>query len=282
MTAPRLAPPSGTPYLVALVAGAMAFLAVCALEAGSGAARIAGLWGDGLRGVATVRLPHDAAARAAEAAAAVAAVPGVAAVRRVEDAEAAAILLPWLGGGASAETLALPVLIDVSLAEPPADRAAVEAALATVAPQAVYDDHAAWRAPIDRAATAFRQLVTGAVALMGGALAAMVVVAARASLAGAASTVRTLRLLGARDALIAASFDRGIALRALLGAAIGAPLAALALRALPLAGLGAALGAEGLEAAFPWTSVLALPVVAGLLAYATARVAILVMLRDAP
>lgn len=282
MSAPRLAPPSATPYLVAVVAGAMAFLAVCAVEAGSGAARLAGVWGDGLRGVATVRVPPDAQAQAAAVAGAVAALPGVTAARVMEADETNALLVPWLGGGVAPDSLPLPALIDVSLAVPPPETEAVQRAVEAVVPGAVYDDHAAWQVPVQRAAAAFRQFVVGAVALMGVALAAMVTVAARAGLAGAAGTVRTLRLLGARDGLIASSFDRGIALRATVGAAIGAPMAALALRALPLGPLGQALGGPGLAHPFPWPAVLGLPLLCGLLAYATARAAIVVMLRGTP
>jgi cell division transport system permease protein len=282
MRAPGLAPPSRTPYLVAVVAGAMAFIALCAVEAAQGAARAAGFWESGLSGVATVRLPGEAAGQAEAVAAALAAVPGVLGVRPVPADEAAALLLPWLGEGLSLDTVPLPTLLDVTLADPAPGRDAAQAAVSAVAPAAVYDDHAAWRAPVGRAAAALRTLTWGTVVLMGAALAAMVIVAARASLAGAAATVRTLRLLGARDGLIAASFDRGIALRAAAGAAVGAPLAAFSLRALPLAGLGEAMGAPPMAVPFPWIAVVAMPVACGLLAYATARGAIMVMLREAP
>jgi cell division transport system permease protein len=260
----------------------MAFLAICAIEAAQGAARLAGVWDAGLSGVATVRLPAEAAGQAEAVAAALAAVPGVLGARPLSAAESAALLLPWLGEGVPLDDVPLPVLIDVTLADPPPQRQAVQAAVSAVSPNAMYDDHAVWRAPVQRAAAAFRVLSGGTLVLMGFALAAMVAVAARASLAGAASTVRTLRLLGARDGLIAASFDAGIASRALIGAAIGAPLAALALRGLPLAGLGAAVGAPAVAMPFPWPAVLAMPLACGLIAYATARVAILLMLRDAP
>lgn len=282
MTRPRLAPPSGTPYLVAVVAGAMAFLAVCALEAAQGAGRLAGIWDSGLAGVATVRLPAAEGPQAEAVAAALSAVPGVLGVRPLGEEETAALLLPWLGEGLPLDEVPLPVLLDVVLADPPPRREAAQAAVQAVAAGAVYDDHAVWRAPVRRAAQAFRTLIGGTLALMAMALGAMVVVAARASLAGAASTVRTLRLLGARDALIATSFDGPIALRAVLGAALGAPLAAVAVRLLPLDGMGAAMGAAALTVPFPWLAVLALPVVCGVLAYGTARLAIMLMLREAP
>ena len=260
----------------------MAFLAVCALEAAQGAGRLAGVWDSGLLGVATVRLPVAASDQAEAVAASLEAVPGVVAVRRLPTEEAAALLVPWLGQGLPLEAVPLPILFDITLGAVPPPTEVAQAALAQVAPGAVYDDHAVWRAPVQRAAVAFRLLSAGTLVLMAVALAAMVVVAARASLAGAASTVRTLRLLGARDGLIAASFDGGIAMRAMLGAAVGAPLAALALRSIPLAGFAAALGAPEVSLPFPWLAIVAMPVACGLLAYGTARLSIMLMLRTAP
>jgi cell division transport system permease protein len=274
----RIAPPASTPYLVAVVACAMAFLAVCALAAGAGAARLAGFWDADLTGTATVRLPADADAEPILAA--LRGVEGIAEARLLAEDEVAALMLPWLGELPDPLPVRLPRIVDLRLAESPPEAAAVEAALRPVAPAAVYDDHRSWTAPLRRAVSAFRTLVLGAVALTGAALAAMVVVAARASLAGAAATVRTLRLLGARDGFIASSFDRGIGLRALIGAAVGATLAALAIPALPRETLGMSESPGSSD--LVWMAVAALPVAAGLLAWVTARAAILVMLRWTP
>lgn len=276
----RLAPPSGTPYLVALVAGAMAFLAVTAVEAVQGAARLAGVWEQGLAGTATIRVPAEGDPVAA--AAAVRAVAGVASARVVPQDEAADLLLPWLGDGFDVRTVPLPHLVDIRLDPVPPEAGVVVAALAAAVPGAVYDDHAVWRAPMVRAARAFRRIGVGSMGLMAVALAAMVVVAARASLAGAAATVRTLRLLGAEDGMIASAFDRGIAARALAGALAGAPLGALAVRSMPLVGVGESLGLSVPQAPFPWMAVAVLPAVCGVLAWGTARAAILLMLRAMP
>lgn len=283
MTGAPLAPPAATPYLVAVVAGAMAFLALCAIEAGEGAGRIAGLWGADLAGRATIRLPADAGPVAAEAAAvAMRVLDGVAAAEVVPPEAARALLVPWLGEAEGFADAPLPWLVDVTLGEPPPEPASVQAHLDTAMPGAVYDDHAAWRAPLDAAATAFSRLVIGSVALMAAALVAMVVIAARASLAGAGATVRTLRLLGARDGFIAGTFDRAIGLRALLGGAIGAPLAAAALAALPGGEAAAALGLGVEPAALNWAALVAVPLVCGAVAYLTARLAIFAMLRRTP
>ena len=264
---PPIAPPSATPYLVAVVAGAMAFLTVCALEAGRGAAQVAGFWQGDLRGVATVRLPHDAALEPVLAA--LGGVDGVETARALTQDEVAALLLPWLGTMPAPDAVPLPQIVDVQLADPPPAAAAVEAVLPT---GGVYDDHRAWTAPLLEAARGFERLIAAAVGLSAVALRAMVAVAARAGLAGAAGTVSTLRLLGARDGFIAAAFDRGIAVRAALGAALGAGSAILLLRAVP----GVAAGTTAL-----WL-LLAVPLATGALAWLTARLSIMLMLRAAP
>lgn len=276
---------------MAAVCAAMCFLAVVALEAAAGAARVAEAWTDGLSGAATVRVPAPDGREAAEpvalaAEAALAATEGVVSARLLSVEDMAALTAPWLGPEA-ADLLGdapAPLLIDVALRRPPPDPAQVQARLNAAAPGAVYDDHAAWRAPLADAATAFRRLAFWCVGLMGAALAAMVALAARASLSGAASTVRTLRLNGARDGFIAAAFERPIALRALVGGAVGAAAAVLALSAAPALGLADALGAPAAAFAppgrdLPGLAALALtPVAAAALAFATARMAILAML----
>jgi cell division transport system permease protein len=278
-----LAPRSTAPYLVAVVSGAMCFLAVAALEAGQGAARVAGAWSGALDGVATVRVPAAEGRAAAEGAAVaalavVATAPGVESARVIPAEEAAALAAPWLGPDLDLAQLPAPILIDLRFAPGGFDPVALRAGLAAAVPGATLDDHGAWRAGVERAAVGFRRLVGWSVALMAVALVAMVAAAARASLAGAASTVRTLRLVGAEDGFVAGVFDRPIALRALAGGAIGAPLAAFAIWALPALGLAAAFGAEAAAGPALWP-VVAAPLVAAAVAYATARLSVLALLR---
>ncbi|WP_333833939.1 cell division protein FtsX [Rubrimonas sp.] len=279
-----LAPRSAAPDLVALVAAAMCFLAVLALGAADGAARVAGAWRGGLEGAATVVVPAgaDAAQTGARADAAIAALleaGGLAEARALPPDEVAALMRPWIGaepvGGA------LPALLALTPA-PDFDPVAAQAALDAAAPGAALDDHALWRARVEGAATAFRNLALGSIALMGGALAAMVAAAARASLAGAASTVRTLRLLGAQDGFVARVFERPIAWRALAGGAVGAAAAALAAAALPDFDVAEALGAAsepGAPSGMALRAVALAPLAAAATAWATARLSILSLLR---
>jgi cell division transport system permease protein len=196
--------------------------------------------------------------------------------------ELAALTGPWVGRAAEALGPAPELLIDVTLDGPQPDAREMQRRLDVTAPGAAWDDHAAWRAPLAEAAAGFRRLAFWSVGLMGAALAAMVTLAARASLSGAAATVSTLRLIGARDGFVARAFDRPIALRALVGGAVGSAAAAGALVAAPPLGLAESLGvALGVYRPSVILAVAA-PIASAVLAYATARAAILVMLRSAP
>ncbi len=279
-----LAPRAATPFLVALVSGAMCFLAVCALEAASGAARLSGAWAQGLDGAATVRVAAPEGRTAAEPVAlaalgALADAPGVTGLRVLTAEETAALVAPWVGEGLDLAALPAPILIEVTLGAPAPEAAAMQRRLDLAAPGAVWDDHGAWRAPLAAASAAYRRLAFWAVGLMGLALATMVVTTARASLAGAAATVRTLRLLGAGDGMIARAFDLPIAVRALAGGAVGAAAAATALGALPPLGLAETF-------AGPWrpqiAPLVAAPAASAVLAWGAARLTILAVLRAAP
>jgi cell division transport system permease protein len=282
-----LAPPSRAGLLLAFVAGAMCFLATLALSAHGAADRIAASWASSLGSAATVRIPapegRDAAGQRVAAALAVLEAVGLTDARVLSEAETAALAAPWLGPGVSPSALPLPVLIAVTPGAEPPDAAAVRAALADATPGAVYDDHGRWRAQLGRMAGSLADIALASAALALATLAAMVAAATRAALAGAEATTRTLRLLGARDGRIASAFDRPLALRALLGGAAGAAAASLTTLIMPGAALMEGLGVAASPAAGPelWAA-LAAPILAGLLAYATARATTLLMLRRAP
>jgi cell division transport system permease protein len=111
--------------------------------------------------------------------------------------------------------------------------------LALELPGAVWDDHGRWRRPLLAAASGLRARSLAALALVLGALAAVVALGARASLAANRPVIETLRLMGATDPFIAAAFVRRTTIRAGVGGALGAAAAALALLALGLAGAAA-------------------------------------------
>lgn len=287
----RVVPPAGfTARLTVASAAAMTFLAVFALAFALTADRLAATWSEGLAQGATVRVAATAGqleAQVARTLEVLRTTPGVAGARRLGRDEERALLEPWLGPDLPLEALPVPALIEVRLAPGGLDADGLRARLAGEAPGAVYDDHAAWRAPLTRAAARLRGLGLVAVALSGAALAGMVALAAQAALAANAQVIATLRLVGARDATIARAFVRRFTLRAGLGAVLGtgAGLAALALVARGGAGPWAAVGAGSGPLSVPlpgavWLWAAALPPAAALVALGATRLAAARQLRE--
>lgn len=232
-----IAPKSGViGGLITLVALAMSFLAVVAFESGVAADRVAGKWAGELAQSATVRVSTDpeemdTIAKAAMSALQIA--PGVASARLLSESELQDLLAPWLGQQADVSALPLPALIDVTIEGTGPDVEDVQRQLDLVAPGAVYDDHGEWRAPLIEAARGLRRLTMLGVALSLAVLAAMVGVAAVASLWSGEGVVRTLRLIGADDKFISSAFERQFALRAAIGGVFGAALGLFAMSRMP-------------------------------------------------
>ncbi len=274
----RLAGPM--PWVIAI----MMFLTALAVAAGVTTAGAARRLGAGLAGRLTVQIVEaDPDARERQARAALAALgrlPGVASAERVPDAEVTRLLAPWLGRTALGDDIPVPALIDATLA-PGAGSAAVEAALAPVAPAAHVDDDARSLAPLAALIRALAILAGALVALMAGATAAVVVLAARASLDTHRATIGTMHLLGATDIQIARLFQRRIALDALFGGVPGVLLAGIVILLLGtrIRQVGSALlGTAGLPAA-AWLLIACLPAAAMLLAMLAARLTVIGALR---
>jgi cell division transport system permease protein len=73
------------------------------------------------------------------------------------NAEHLFLLEPRLGAGNLLDDLPAPRLIEARTAGPGPEAARLQARLDAAAPGAVYDDHALWRGPLVRAATALRR-----------------------------------------------------------------------------------------------------------------------------
>jgi cell division transport system permease protein len=261
----------------------MSYLAVLTLAAGIAADKLAASWRTELTVAATVQVstPREALdGRIAAALAVLQKTPGVAGARRLTDAEHLVLLEPWLGPGDWLAELPVPRLIEVRLAEPGPDRAALQAALDRAAPGAVYNDNGLWRGPLVRAAVALTRLAWLATALIALAAAATVALAARATLAGNAEVVRVVRLIGGEDRFIEAAFVRRLARRAALGGIAGALLGAATVALMPELAPGTALalslGPEGAE----WAALLTgVPAAAAAVAWVTARHSVRLLLR---
>jgi len=280
--ADRVVPPTGmTARLTVFVAGVMAFLAVIVLAMSLTAGRVADRWANELAEAATLRLP--AAASDADVALALEILdqtPGVAAARAFDDAEQKALLSPWLGADLDLAELPVPQLIEVIAGNPAYDVDGLRARLAAELPDATLDDHAAWREPLVAAATRLRIIGVGVIILIGAAMAAMITLAAQATLAANVQVIKVLRLVGARDVYIARAFVRRQTLRAGLGAIMGCGLGAALVLVLPhdadAGGFMTQIGFGG----FGWLWPLVIPLLAAIVAFLATRSAAFARLRE--
>lgn len=272
-----------------VVIGVMGFLAALALGASLIAARTAEGWRAGLADGFTVQiLPHEGAGPPLQSEtdavlAMLRGTYGVSRVRVVTDAEANALVAPWLGTGTALADLPLPRLIDATIAPGTTlDFPRLTQRLKQVAPDSQIDDHALWLARLKRAADTVIWSAWAILALIALATAATVTFATRAGLAAHQEIVSLLHQMGARAGFIARAFEWHYFVSALIASALGAALAACVFavaNGLEGAGLEPVpflppLGLGALE--LVW--LLTVPAAAGLIALATARLSVLAAL----
>jgi cell division transport system permease protein len=268
---PRASQPLGT---VALLAALIAFGAVLALGLAVAATRLAEGWQDALADAATLQVfaPEDEIESQARAALDVLrATPGVRSVRMVDLSEQERLLAPWLGPDIPVESLPLPLLIEVEADRDALDEAALLVRLQAEAPGAVYDDHAAWRAPLVATAERLRTGALAALAFAAATLAAVLALAVQASVAANGRVVEALRLVGAEDRFISRAFTRGVTLRAAAGAAAGTAAAAAVLAMLPPASARSFFPVGIRLEGWHWALPLLVPPAAALIAWAASR-----------
>ena len=270
------------------VIAVMAFLAALALGASLVADRAAQGWQSGLSDRITVQImpPETGDARAgleAETKAALAllnAAPGIAHATLLSDAEINALVEPWIGKDGAVSGIPLPRLIDASVTPAAqSDAAALAARLKRVAPHATLDDHRRWIARLKGLADAVRWSAYAILLLIAGATAAAVSFATRAGLDAHHEMVALLHQMGALPGFIARAVEWHYFISALFAAALGTLFAALFF-----------LGASGLEIfgleavpflpplSLKWTEIpwlAAVPAATALIAWATARISVL-------
>lgn len=282
--ADRVVPPSGhTVWLTGFTAGAMTFLAVFALALSLAAGRLADRWADALTATATIRIsapPDQMAAQTRAVLDLLGTTPGIAGARALSAAEQRALLEPWFGPDLPVDSLSLPQLVEFTEVDGGYDAQGLRLRLSAEAPGAVLDDHTRWRRPLAVAAERLRLLGWLSLVLIGGAMAAMITLAANAALAANAQVIRVLRLVGAQDGFIAGAFVRRFTFRAAAGAAVGMVAGCLGILLLPSAeaagGFLTGLGFQGQG----WLLPLALPPLAALVAWAATRTAALRKLKE--
>jgi cell division transport system permease protein len=280
--ADRVVPPTGfTAQLTLFTSAAMSFLAVFALALSLATGRVAETWSEALARASTIRISApegqlDAQTRAVEQV--LATTPGIASFRVIPDAEQAQLLEPWLGPGLPLDDLPLPRLIEVIEDARGFAPDGLRLRLVAEAPGAVLDDHTRWRRPLVEAAEGLRWLGFLSLALIGGAMAGMITLAAQAALAANRQIIEVLRLVGARDVYIAGAFTRRFTHRAGLGALLGAGLGLVAIALLPgndsAGSFLTGLGFQGVG----WITPAFIPPVAAAVAFLATRSAALRML----
>jgi cell division transport system permease protein len=280
---------------------AMVFLASLAVAGAIGIGNATEGWRTGVEGRLTVRIAalsdQPMEPRQALALRILEDTPEIEKVRALSRGEIADLLSPWLGkellagstttGKPAADEIAaldlpLPALIDVTLKSGVAiDRADLAAKLQAGVPGVELDDPTPWLGGLLGLARALQALAAIVALLTGLAMMAMVVAATRASLAAQAQTIEVLHVVGAQDGYIAHAFDWFVLRRAAAGAGLGMAAAALAMMA--LARIARPLSASifpDFGLAFGDTiALLAVPVLALLLAVATAHGTVLGQLR---
>lgn len=273
--ADRVVPPTGfTATLTLFAAAIMTFLAVFALALSLATGRLADRWSSELARTSTLRISAPEEQMAAQTRAALRMLEtteGVASARALTVEEQRALLAPWFGPDVPVESLPIPQLIEIVEDSGGYDAAGLRLRLQAEVPGAVLDDHTRWRRPLVTAASRLRLLGLLSILLIGLAMAAMITLAAQASLAANTQVIAVLRLVGARDAYITRAFVRRFTLRALAGAGIGMVLGLLAILILPPAqeegGFLTGLGFQG----WHWLWPLILPLLAGAVAFWATR-----------
>jgi cell division transport system permease protein len=160
---------------------------------------------------------------------------------------------------------------------------AAQAALVRAAPDSILDDHSRWITRLSALADAVEWGAYGILALIAVATASIVAFATRAGLEAHHDIVAMLHQMGAHSGFIASAFERYYLVSALVAAAIGGGFTAA------LFTVAGGLEIAGIEAApllpplllEPWELawLLAVPLGAGAIAWATARLSVLAALR---
>jgi cell division transport system permease protein len=191
---------------------------------------------------------------------------------------------PWIGKDGVVSGIPLPKLIDAAVTPgEDVDVNALAAKLKQAAPHASVDDHRRWITRLRGLADAVRFSAYGILLLIAGATAAAVSFATRAGLDAHHEMVALLHQMGALPGFIARAVEWHYFVSALFAAALGTLFAALLF-----------LGAGGLEIfgveavpflpplslkwiEIPW--LLAVPAVTALIAWATARISVLLVVK---
>ena len=265
----------------------MVFLAAVALAAAFTLTSLVARWDRDVSGTLTVEIavapgaadPAEAKTRALvdKAIAVIKATPGVTAAEALSADKMAALLTPWLGNADLLKDLPLPVLIDVSVdSQARPDLGDLQKRLADAVPGASLDDHRQWLSRLIDLGRTVAWTALAIVALVGVVCGATVIYATRTGMSVHSGVIEVLHLIGATDDYIARQFARRAFALAFKGGIAGLVIT------VPV--LGAVIWeTRKIEGGFlsdlsmppvGWAACAALPLIAGLLAMATARLTV--------
>jgi cell division transport system permease protein len=218
---------------------------------------------------------------------------GIVSVHLLEPAETARLLEPWLGPSVSLDELPVPRLIDLRI-DPDGDTdiAALRAQLASVVPETRLEDHRDWSPGAHAAARRIEGILAAGIIVALLLMALSAVFAVSTVLTGDRPAVELLHVLGAADTDIAREFAIRSLRLGLMGSLIGAALllftilvlsGAGAIVQLPAAsGAAAGVAASGIADWRAWAVLAGVASAAGLIAMASAWVAVMRRLADMP
>lgn len=288
VSGPLLPPDGGRDRPLFLVAAILVFLACLSALGARGAWQASQQWTSDLESSLTIQIRpvegRDADADAQEAARIALTVPGIDKTVAHDRTHAEALLAPWLGQDNLPDDLPLPLIVDVELAKneaPPLD--ALQSAMDAAGLPASVDDHGRWIDAVRTSARSAQTLALSLLALLTAAAAAVVAFAARASLVARLDVTDALHLCGAEDKFIAQLFQTRFFLLGLKAGAAGALVAALV-------SMLVSMGESPADMAFflpNWRMdtieiglLIIAPILAGLTAALSARLAVTADLRD--
>jgi cell division transport system permease protein len=245
----------------------------------------------------TLQVPADASnARVETVLALLRQTHGIVSVHLLEPAETARLLEPWFGPSVSLDELPVPRLIDLRIdPEGATDVATLRRQLASVVPDARLDDQRQWPQGMRAAARRIEDILAAGITVALLLIAVSAVFAVRTRLTSSRSITELLHVLGAADPAIARGFAIGSLRLGLLGGLIGAVAVLLTILALSGAGsvvqLPAAPGmtraangvaASGIVDWRVWAILIGVVPIAGLIAMASAWVAVMRRLAGMP
>ena len=269
----------------------MVFIAALALLGALSINNVIAVWQRGVSGALTVQIPtytnkgtprgDEVQKDITKTIAVLEATPGVRSYSVVSDDKMYELLSPWIDNSKAIQELPLPKLLDVHIDADVLDFTALQERLAKDVPNAQADPHKITLDQLIKMGWNIQQMLSFILALVVLTTAFTVVYTSSAQLAVHRPTLNILHMMGAKDSSIAAQYASRDFMRALMGGLLGLALAVpLALfcksmlrpEQIPLL--------QGVSLSFTtWSIVCCLPVAIALLAFVTALLTVLKILR---